>query len=248
LSHVTRRRILSGVFACGVCISCSRVGARGTNWARPLRYLIGTDKPGDGKVGEIIEVSYDATRPPPHGLAIKYGNLFDERNSGEYAPYLRQRGDTAAQYNEGQIDPRGKGWAKNINEQIQLARAQGFAAIEWDNPDAYDVPHVIDAVSWAHAAGLMVVAKNPILVRRSPLPYVGHPAVFGAIVERGAGDPAQMDKLRIAAGKPDMPVWFVSFGRGKISAHALAIEARQYKNMWVSYSRKGEYESSEDIN
>jgi hypothetical protein len=218
-----------------------------TDWARPLRYLIGTDRPGDGKDGEIIEVSYDTTRPPPHGPAIKYCNLFDERNSGEYGPYLK-RGDTAAQYNEGQIDPRGKGWAKNINNQIHLARAQGFAAIEWDNPDAYDVSNVVDAVSWAYAAGLMVAAKNPLLMRRSPLPYVEHNAVFGAIVEQGAGDPAQMDKLRHAAGKPDMPVWFVAFGRGKIWAHARAIEARQYKNMWVSYSSKGEYQSSEDIN
>lgn len=217
-----------------------------TGWAMPLRYLIGTDKPGDGKDGEIIEVSYDTTRPSERGLAIKYGNLFDERNSGKYGPYLKQ-GDTAAQYNEGQIDPRGNGWIRNIEDQITRAKQQGFCAIEWDNPDAYSVPDVVGAVSAAFGAGLMVAAKNPLLMRRSPLLYVEHPAVFGAIVEQGAGDPAQMDKLRIAAGKPNMPVWFVAFGRGKIWAHARAIEARAYKNMWVSYSRKGEYQSSEDI-
>jgi hypothetical protein len=63
-------------------------------------------------------------------------NLFDEKNSGRYGPYL-EPSDTAMQYSEGQIDPRGDGWRRNVTEQLVRAKAQGFAYIGWDNADAY---------------------------------------------------------------------------------------------------------------
>jgi hypothetical protein len=42
------------------------------------------------------------------------------------------------------------------------------------------------------------------------MPYLAHANVYGVIVERGAGGPAEMDALRQKAGKPDLPVWFVA--------------------------------------
>ncbi len=243
-SRPSRRRCLAVIG--GGALACVSPVSAAMNWAVPLRYLIGKDDPGAGKDGEIIEVSYDVGVPPQHGLAIKYGNLFDEKNSGKYGPYLK-RGDTASQYNEGQIDPRGAGWIKNLQDQIDRARAGGFTCIEWDNADAYSVPQVTMAVEMASEHSLLVAAKNPLIMRSDPLYYVAHPAVVGVVVERGAGDPYRMDALRLQAGKPDLPVWFVFFGGGKISAHATAIDARNYKNMWVTYSRKGEYQSSEDV-
>ena len=71
---------------------------------KPLRYLIGADGNHAGEPGTITEVGYDAARKPRHGIGVKYANLFDEKNSGRYGPYL-EPSDTAAQYSEGQIDP-----------------------------------------------------------------------------------------------------------------------------------------------
>jgi hypothetical protein len=225
---------------------------------KPLRYLIGTDAPGAGRAGEIVEVGYGVTRPPPHGIAIKYCNLFDEENSGRYRPYLHSS-DTAAQYGEGQIDPRGPGWRKNLTEQFERARRGGFRIVELDNPDAYAVADVVGAVDLAAGFGLAVVAKNPLLLDDDPTPYLAHPAIVGVIVERGAGNPADMDALRRRAGKPALPVWFVAFGASARSSRAssmsdgrpwaisVARAAKPFREMRVSYSRLGEYASSEDV-
>jgi hypothetical protein len=213
---------------------------------RPLRYLIGANGVGTGRDDEIVECPYDATRPPAKGLAIKYCNLFDEENTGKYGPYLKTS-DTARQYDEGQIDPRGPGWDKNLREQFERARRQGFAIVELDNADAYSVDDVVGAVDLAASYGLEVVAKNPLLMEGDPVPYLAHPAVVGAIVEKGAGTPADMDALRCKAGKPTLPVWFVAFGKGRTWAQKSAAAAKPFGNMRVTHSKRGEYGSSEDV-
>jgi hypothetical protein len=167
---------------------------------KPLRYLIGTDSPGPGRDDEVTVVSYDTTRPAKYGISIAYGNLFDERNTGRYGPYLLTS-DTATQYGEGQIDPRGPGWEKNLREQLARRRQQGFEYIELDNSDAYSIKDVIGAIELAASYGLKVIAKNPGLMRGATA-YVAHPNIHGTIVEKGAGGPADMDALRRKAGKP----------------------------------------------
>jgi len=212
---------------------------------KPLRYLIGSDSSGPGRDDEVTVVSYDSA-PVKRGISIAYGNLFDERHTGRYGPYLHTS-DTAAQYHEGQIDPRGPGWEKNLREQFERRRKQGFSYIELDNPDAYSVKDVIGAIELAASYGLKVIAKNPLLVSDGAATYVAHPNVYGAIVERGAGTPVQMEALRKKAGKPTLPVWFVSFGKGRGWAGSVADSARRYRSMGVTYSSAGEYGNSIDI-
>lgn len=213
---------------------------------KPLRYLIGADAPGPGRDGEIVECGYNVVRPPAKGIAVKYCNLFDEEDSGRYGPYLHTS-DTAAQYHEGQIDPRGPGWEKNLREQFARAKRQGFRIVELDNPDAYDVSDVLGAVDLAASYGLTVIAKNPLLMEGDPTPYVAHRNVSGVIVERGAGNPPDMDALRKRAGKPALPVWFVAFGGGKRWAADTAKAAARYRNMGVTWSAAGEYGDAIDI-
>jgi hypothetical protein len=213
---------------------------------KQLRYLIGTDAPGSGRDDEVTEVSYGAGAPVRHGISIAYCNLFDEKNTGRYGPYLHNS-DTAAQYGEGQIDPRGPGWEKNLREQFERRKKQGFEYIELDNPDAYSIKDVIGAIDLAASYGLKVIAKNPGLVAGGAKSYVAHPNVYGIIVEKGAGNPADMDALRRKAGKPSLPVWFVAFGSGRSWAGSVASSAKQYRNMGVTYSSAGEYGNALDI-
>jgi lysozyme family protein len=212
----------------------------------PLRYLIDTDTYGSGRDGEIVEVSYDATGKPARGISVKYCNLFDEKNTGAYGPYLHASG-TAGEYHEGQIDPKGPGWTKNLSEKFARAVAQGFQYVELDNPDAYSVADVLGAVTMAERYGLCVLAKNPLLMQGDPAPYVARPNVVGAIVERGAGSPADMDALRKKAGKTSLPVWFVAFGDGRAWAGNTANQAKQFGGMGVTYSSAGEYGNSIDL-
>jgi hypothetical protein len=223
-------------------------GARKDNplAGKQLRYLIGTDSLGRAGDDEIVEVSYDTSRPARRGISIAYCNLFDERNTGRYGPYLKSS-DTAKEYNEGQIDPRGPGWEKNLREQFALRRQQGFEYIELDNPDAYAAKDVIGAIDLAAAYGLKVIAKNPLLLEKGAASYVAHPNVYGIIVERGAGGAAEVEALRRKAGKPHLPTWFVAFGAGRSWAGSVASKAKQYRNMGVTYSSAGEYGNSIDI-
>jgi hypothetical protein len=213
---------------------------------KPLRYLIGTDISGPGREGEITEVSYSTIKPTARGITIKYCNLFDEENTGRYGPYLHTS-DTAAQYNEGQIDPAGPGWTHNLQDQYERATAQGFEYIELDNADAYHIEDVLSAVELAKSHGLKVIAKNPLLIEGKATPYVAHPNVFGVIVERGAGSPADIDALRKKADKPNLPVWFVAFGDGRAWAGNVANAAKLFRNMSVTYSSAGEYGNSIDL-
>jgi hypothetical protein len=213
---------------------------------RALRYLIGASTPGSGRDDEVTVVSYSATEPVKRGTSIAYCNLFDERNSGRFGPYLHTS-DTASQYHEGQIDPRGPGWEKNLREQFERRKKQGFEYIELDNPDAYSIKDVIGAIELAATYGLKVIAKNPKLVEGGAASYVGHPNVYGIIVERGAGNPDDMDALRRKAGKPTLPVWFVAFGSGRAWASSVANTAKRYRGMGVTYSSAGEYGNAIDI-
>jgi len=211
---------------------------------KQLRYLIGTDSSGVGHDNEVTEVSYSAG-PVKRGISIAYCNLFDERNTKRYGPYLHTS-DTAAQYHEGQIDPRGPGWEKNLREQFERRKKQGFEYIELDNPDAYTAKDVIGAIDLAATYGLKVIAKNPGLVPGATA-YVAHPNVYGIIVEKGAGGAADMDALRRKAGKPNLPVWFVAFGGGRGWAGSVASSAKAYRHMGVTYSSAGEYGNALDV-
>jgi hypothetical protein len=212
---------------------------------KALRYLIGTESAGAGRDGEVTMVSYGTSAPVRYGISIAYCNLFDELNTGRYGPYLHTS-HTAAEYDEGQIDPRGPGWEKNLREQFERRQRQGFEYVELDNADAYSVGDVIGAIELAASYGLKVIAKNPSLLADA-VGYVAHPNVYGVIVEKGAGGAADMDGLRRKAGKPDLPVWFVAFGSGRAWATGVADAARQYRNMGVTYSSAGEYGNAIDI-
>ena len=211
---------------------------------KKLRYLIGSDGRQVGHVEEVTEVGY-WTEPALHGVSVGYCNLFDEENTGKLGPYLHDS-DTAAQYGEGQIDPRGSGWERNLAEQFRRRKRQGFNYVELDNADAYSVRHVLGAVKVAKLNyGLRVIAKNPLLLEGFPLNYVRQ--CHGIIVERDAGNPKDMHALRSRAGMPDMPVWFVAFGAGRGWADETAGAAKDYLNMFVTYSSRGEYENSVDL-
>lgn len=213
---------------------------------KPLRYLIGGSA-GPGHDGEVTMVSYSTNSPVKHGISIAYCNLFEENKTGKYGPYLNSS-DTAKQYNEGQIDPKGPGWEKNLREQFARRKSAGFQYIELDNPDAYAIKDVIGAIELAETYGLKVIAKNPGLMGGSAATaYVTHRNVYGIIVEKGAGGANDMEALRKRAGKPDLPVWFVAFGSGRGWAGSVANSAKSYRNMGVTYSSAGEYGNAIDV-
>lgn len=218
----------------------------------PMRYLIGTDDPGPGAPGVITHCGYRC-KPVKQGISTGYCNLFDEENTGKYGPYMKP-GDTASQYKEGQIDPRGRGWRNNLDDQFTRRWGEGFRIIELDNPDAYDIEAIIGACDLAEAHGFKILAKNPGLldVAGNRVRYTSHASVLGIIVERGAGDPSEMDALRRQAGRPDLPVWFVFFDKGTRTTGAQAARqcaqaAKAFPGMFVSYSAGGEYTRAEFI-
>lgn len=215
---------------------------------KPLRYLIGADDAGEGVDGEITEVPWGMP-PVKRGISIGYCNLFDERDSGQYGPYLKNS-QTADEYHEGEVDPSGPGWRHNLEDQFHICKVQGFEYIELDNPDAYSIKDVIGAIELAGTYGLKVIAKNPGLMGIDhPTTFIRHPNVYGAIVEKGADNPLEFDATRRAAGKPDLPVWFVAFEAGERWAKGIAdmINQKGYRNMGVSYSARGEYATTEHI-
>ena len=215
---------------------------------RPLDYLIGTDGPQPGAAERITETSYGAP-PARAGISIAYCNLRCEHGELDaYQPYL-PHDDIYAQYGEGRPDPAGPGFGRNITEQLDRARQLGHTLVEEDNPDSYPLDAVKLGIDLAQQRGLGVIAKNPWLMKDGALSYAQHPNVFGIIVEKDCGTPAQMDGLRCNAGKPALPVWFVSYGDGRDWAAVTAreIEAARYANMSVTYSSKAEYENSDDV-
>jgi hypothetical protein len=215
----------------------------------PLRYLIGTDLPGPGVEGEIVESSYDVDTLRPHGISIAYCNLFDEKMTGKYGSYLHDS-DTAADYGEGQIDWRGPGFEKNLKLQLMFRASKGFKYVELDNPDAYPLHAVMRAINLADFYNLKVVAKNPGLgcAGIDADPILAHRNVCGIIVEKGAGTPASMNAMRCKAQRPQLPVWFVFFGSGRLRCITTsnAIKAGEFANMGATYSPRGEYGASLD--
>jgi len=59
--------------------------------------------------------------------------------------------------------------------------------------------------------------------------------------------PVKMDALRRKAGKPDIPVWFVAFGKGRKWADSMAVGATRYAGMSVTWSSAGEYANALDV-
>ena len=218
--------------------------------AMPLRYLIAIEDQLQGVEGEIIEVGYDGPKPTVGG-AVRYCNLFDQTGTGRYGPYLDAT-DTAAEYDERVVNPLGAGWRKLLSEQCSSAWVAGFDTIEWDNPDGYPQGAVLTAVQYAADQGLKVLAKNPLICDWDAVPYVKHPAVVGIVVEKDDDATAAVyDDLRKAAGKPDLPIYFVAFKSrtedGTTWATATAKAAANYESMFVTLSADGEYTSSVDV-
>jgi hypothetical protein len=211
-----------------------------------LAYLIGAEVfPASSRVRPpfIVETSYDTNV----GGHIAYCNLFDEKNSGKYAPYLHSS-DTAAQYQEGQIDPKGEGFLRNLKDQLDRRQAWGgFTCVELDNPDAYDTKDVLNAYNYAMMRGFSIIAKNPGICQPDPVGMVAHSSVVGIIVEKDCGDPKGMDLLRRKAGKPILPVWFVCFGSGKRWGASIAGDCKLFVNMYATYSSQGEYGNAIDL-
>ncbi len=210
-----------------------------------LRYLIGNDGRQEGHKDEVTEVAY-WSEPALHGISIGYCNLFDEEGTNRFGPY-RPQTDTAIEYKELVPDPDGPGFEANLREQFARRKKQGFTYVELDNPDAYRVADVVGAVHFAAGYGLQVVAKNPLIMEGDPTPYVA--LSHAVIVERGAGNPRDMNALRVKAGQPNMQIWFVSFGSGASWAMEtyMAIRRGDYRNMHVTHSTAGEYGNSVDV-
>lgn len=218
---------------------------------QPLRYLIGGDGTPSCRPGTVVEVNYDAGRAPC-ALAIRYGNLFDEKDTGRLGPYLHSS-DTAADYSEGQINPRGRGWQTNITTQLDRAKRLGYRFMEWDNPDAYGQNDVLGVVEQTRVAGIGAIAKNPLnddIKSWAPV-YIAHPGVVGIVVEIGSGSPAAYDAVLRNIGRR-LPVWFVAFGRiGQAWVKTITEDAIRF-GFGVSFSppkfgKFGEYTDSTTI-
>lgn len=225
-----------------------------------LRYLIGADDPGRGEVGALTVVSYSAGSPVQRGLSGAYVNLLaEEGRPARYGPYLRST-DTARRYGEGVPDPAGSGWELNLRDQLARRREQGFRIVgDLDNPDAFSCATIGRAYRVVAEYAMRLVAKNPGLGcaardgaeardQAGTLKILELLARADAmIVERGAGEPDEMDALRIAAGKPRMQVWFVAYGDGRGWVNEIARQARLFHNMRATYSVGGEYTNSTDV-
>ena len=216
--------------------------------AKPLRYLIGLERDPAPDASDIVELGYDATRPPAPAIGCKYVNLRDERNSGDYAPYLPPD-DIDDTYGEPAPDPDGAGFWRNLVEQLQRAAGQGFHYVELDNLDTYDVATSLRCFNEVRAHGLKVLVKNPLLVTGEESDLLRHESAVLVVVERGAGNPRSLHELRQDAGRDTMPVRFVAYGDGEAWArHCGRLIAEQgHVDMGVTYSALGEYGSSEDI-
>jgi lysozyme family protein len=202
---------------------------------QPLRYRIGADA-APAIPGCTVEAPYGVA-PPPGG--IWYCNCNDQTGTGDYGPYA-DISDTAKQYGELVPDVHGPGWLALTNAQI--AHVPAGDCVEWDNIDAYPLAAVLELYDRTWARGVRVAVKNPGLVKGGQA-LVAHPAAALIIVEKDAGTPDEMHAMRVAAGKPDLPVRFVAFGGGREWARTTAatIRAHNYPDMGVTYDAAGEY-------
>jgi hypothetical protein len=211
-------------------------------YGKPLVYLIGAGSAA-AHPGCVVEAPYGQNVAGENTFKIAYCNLFNEKygeqsedEKADLGPYLTTS-DTAKQYSEGQIDPAGQGWLKNLTAQFAKAKAENYQFVELDNPDAYSIEDVLGAIKVAADYRLAVIAKNPQLVDGGAVQYVSHPNVWGMIVERGAGRPDEMDALRKSANKGGIiPVWFVFDGSSGANQCAEQIRQGNFKGMSVTYS------------
>src|SRR6185295_7176285 len=217
----------------------------------PLDYLIANDA-AQGAAGHITEPGYD----PPHAPAgdwILYGNLRDQEGNQSFGPYLERTktDDVGRQYGEWGPDPAGDGFWRLIDKQITRGRSLGAPCIEWDNIDTYDAAVALAVFERTQAAGLRVAVKNPNAVQGDTVALLRHPAAALCIVECDSLDgesgpspsaaPAYFDKLRRAAGRPDMPIRFVGFndpddGDPRGDAERCAKAAASYSDIGVTFS------------
>lgn len=219
----------------------------------PMQYLLGVDNPA-GLVGYITMCSFDTQVPPRLGMAAWYVNLYvEEGELPEYGPYRRKTG-TAGQYNEGVPIFSGAGFKKNLHRQLDKVVRLGGKYIELDNRDAYSNDEYLDTLDWIQQEYPQikgVFCKNPDDSDLSPDPVklLKHRLSVGVIVERGETFPQHIEAWRKAAGKPNLPVWFVAYGYGIVWAGICAdsIKKNNYKCMGVSHSNKGEYGNSVDV-
>jgi hypothetical protein len=170
-------------------------------FALRLRYLIGKDAD-PGTDDSITVIGYDATTPPKNG--VKYVNLLDEKGGRQYGPYLPDN-DMTAQYGEPVPDPKGEGFWRNLREQLDRAKAQGFISVELDNLDSFNASVALLCFDEVARHGFKVLVKNPLLVDGDHAALMRHPAACGAIVEPDCGTPAEMQTIRNG-----LPVYFVS--------------------------------------
>ncbi len=225
---------------------------------KPLRYLIGArdvDWESFDAMG-VIEVGYDIDAVPPalRDRVIGYGNFWDEKyeeDGPRFGPYLKPT-DTARHYDEGVIDPKGPGWKKNLVAQFERRARQGIRIIELDNPDPYPTPPVLQGYDLALEHGLSVIAKNPFICADG-VALMAHRAVVAAIMETdNEGMPADLHRMRIEAGRPDLPIWFVGFGHASERAHTqqIAHQAAAFKGIGVTFcegSGRDEYVNYKDL-
>jgi hypothetical protein len=216
--------------------------------AKPLRYLIGLERDPGPDATDIVELGYDATRPPEPAIGCKYVNLRDEKNAGIYAPYLPPD-DIDDTYGEPAPDPDGPGFWANLRAQLARAADQGFHYVELDNLDTYDVETSLRCFNEVLAHNLKAFVKNPLLVTGEETDLLRHQAAVLVVVERGAGNPRSMHELRQDAGVEHMPVRFVAYGdgRGWVDHCAALIREQGHIDMGATYSSLGEYGSSTDV-
>jgi hypothetical protein len=215
--------------------------------AKPLRYLIALEH--GGQDNAITELGYDASGLPTQGIGAHYANLRDEKNSGRYAPYLPPD-DIDSEYGEPAPDPAYPGFWENLETQLRRIAEQGYHYVELDNLDTYDVATALRCFDRCGQNGLEVFVKNPALVRGGEqATLLSHQAAALVIVEEECGLPTRMNELRQDAGRPQMPIRFVSYGSIDTWAHECAniIQARGYMDMGVTHSDLGEYASSRDV-
>lgn len=167
---------------------------------KPLRYFIGADH-AVAVPGAVVEAPYGAA-PPPGG--IWYCNLYDQTKTGSYGPYLPDT-ETSKKYGEKVVDPNGPRWNAFIADQLALVPANDV--VEWDNCDGYALATVLAVYDFTQRRAINVVAKNP-----SGSNQVLPPCVVGVVQEHDDSvTAASLHALRLAAGKPDLPLRFVTF-------------------------------------
>lgn len=128
------------------------------------------------------------------------------------------------------LDPDG-----DIPDQLGYALAQGYHMVELGVPGTATLGEFMMMLTHIHGVGLGVIAKNAMW-SAGPKQYMGHPNVFGCVVERGKGSPLDHDRMRREVRKDGlMPVWFVFDGALGADECADEIRTHDLKGMGVTF-------------